>query len=255
MQDLTSLTAAAEVNSEIVATLDLYTEDTTLSADSGSSTRKIREGRVEIRRPVVYALGLHDFPELMRRRSGVESLAFFLIQFPFDVTEVNRGAYESVRFQVRIEHDRVAAFSLHPEHVTTNREVERNRVLSIGPSAKLEATGELTVGSATFGRVHRYQELRPVITATGVGANLFAWSFQGDETKALTPGTRSCFAVLEMPRDFGACNGSFGARAAVRRRRFGILKQISTNEECETFRLRADGNQLRFDFDQSAGST
>jgi hypothetical protein len=215
---------------------DLFSVDQALGAEDHA--RGVREGGIAVRHPAVYDLRSGDFPTLGRRKDA-HLWHFLLVHFRFDLEELPGGRhYERARFTVQLGDVRSIAVALHPEHVNTQTDVERSRTFTLGPSLTFEGIGEVSLGEVTFGRRFSYTQLQPVITSSGNGHHVFAWSYRAQKDVGLVAAGRATFAVLQIPRRLEELEFSFDTEVVIKRRVLGIPREIGAQSIGRRARLR-----------------
>jgi hypothetical protein len=226
---------------EILAHDDLYSEVQTLGEDS--APRTVREGGISFGRLNLYELSLDDFPELVRRRPGVRTRAFALLEFPFDLDELSGPRrYTEARYRIELNTPDAIASSLWPTLVTTTAEVERSRTFGVQADLSLGALDGAPGLEFTVGRTFRYTDIRPVLTSFGAGRSVFSWTFTAQEGQPLVPSGRRVFAIIELPAGTPTLLGDLIGEVIVARKRLGVFEPIETRPCRRPFRLQlADG--------------
>lgn len=134
---------------------------------------------VSIGRPEVW--NIVDFFEVgalpAPMRSKLSEADFYLVRLACSFRpEHDNTEIEWARFSVSLQRDEAGliptAFDLHPLFVTS--EVKRNVTISLAPTLKFLEV-EAGVGSVGFGI--EYQEIQPIISASGAGEPEPAWDF------------------------------------------------------------------------------
>ncbi|GID94188.1 hypothetical protein ACFQFC_08895 [Amorphoplanes digitatis] len=201
---------------------ELEPDDTVPPAETLRGTESARVGAaprnlpvVSIGRPEVW--NVVDFfdagalPTPMRAK--LSEASFYLVRLAcsfrpaHDSTEIDWA-----RFSVSLQRDEAglipSAFDLHPLFVT--QEVKRNVTVSLAPTLKFLEV-EAGIGAVGFG--FEYQEIQPVISASGAGESEPAWDFQavkgthvyGSKWMHLlvraSPAMTTCHARLELSAD------------------------------------------------------
>ncbi|MET8154157.1 hypothetical protein ACIBSW_20065 [Actinoplanes sp. NPDC049668] len=201
---------------------ELAADDTVPPAETQRGTQPVRGVDplrnlpvVSIGRPEVWNLvDLFDAGELPApMRAKLSEASFHLVRLAcsfrpeHDSTEIDWA-----RFSVSLQPDEAgltaSAFDLHPLFVT--QEVKRNVTVSLAPTLKFLEV-EAGIGSIGFG--FEYQEIQPVISASGAGEPEPAWDFQavkgarvyGSKWMHLlvraSPAMTACDARLELSAD------------------------------------------------------
>ncbi|MEU7904961.1 hypothetical protein [Actinoplanes sp. NPDC049118] len=146
-------------------------------------------------------------------RSKLSEADFYLVRLACSFRpEHDNTEIEWARFSVSLQRDEAglipSAFDLHPLFVTS--EVKRNVTISLAPTLKFLEV-EAGIGSVGFGI--EYQEIQPIISASGAGESEPAWDFQaakgthvhGSKWMHLlvraSPAMTTCHARLELSAD------------------------------------------------------
>lgn len=119
----------------------------------------------------------------------------FLIYIPFTLYPLpNQYSYKNVKFFIKLHNLDATAFDLFPRNITSKQDIHKKYILS--PEFKFK-NFEGKVGELSY--IFNYQILQPVISAFGLGENLFYWEFESNDTEPLLPGTKHVFVVLQVP--------------------------------------------------------
>lgn len=224
-----------------VATKDLVIEERALA--DGAADRILVEGTVSYGEPRLALLPppvKDDWSGGGRGGLGLGPLPdprewdLYLAVLPYTFAWPPAGR-TFLRAQVSFEVSQtgVSAYSLLPLDVTLP--VETTRVYTLSPELQF-----MEVGASLGGRERRlvFTNLRPLITAYGLGTGTFSWRYSGPPGDGLRDGSRLSAVVLQVPRPVRRFSLTARTSFTVARRLFGGLRPREGSSGPHVFDVR-----------------
>jgi hypothetical protein len=204
---------------DIAATLDVVGTEELL----GSPGRRlpIKHGEVSLGRPQVYRL--EPSAETASRlvpAPDAKPWRFSLVVFPFTLHPLAAGnTYEELTVAVSLTNPAVTAFDLIPDRVVDEREHQRTVKIGFKLPLKL-AEAEAGVEDEIV-----LKDIRPVITAFGIGESRFYWRYTNSQGVEL--GAKRVAVILQLPSTINDVTAAVSYELVLKRRLFGFSAPIS----------------------------
>ena len=180
--------------SEKLVSLKIFSE---LKLRGDITSRKITESQVTLGRGhtsfIPPSKSISSHPIITPDRSIWD---LYLIHIPFTIHEPSEDSYyQKIKFKIDLANRDISAFDLLPKNVTSKVEVAKTYILSPQFTFK-----EVEVKVGELGYEVRFDSLRPIISAFGIGESQFYWIYTSQENQRLFPGTRHVLIVLQVPK-------------------------------------------------------
>lgn len=213
---------------EVWKTLDVFVSEKTL----GVGARRVKKDSVPVRIPLMLRLDpsrLHGVSKLAYLASANSDFYLFYLPFDIDSSDVD---YREVKLLVSLDHPEARSWDLYPKDINTEQDVEKKETFGLSADLKF-ALG----ASAEFGAAFHYKNLRPIISAYGEGSNVFRWEYRSQPSQSIVPGTRSVYAVLQVPSGLRYLAGKIEYEAILEDKFWKLLKDPASIEY-EPFKWR-----------------
>lgn len=172
---------------------------------------------------------------------SVSSRSFYLVRIPFTLhPPYGDQRYDEVRFEIQLEDTESARpYEIFPHDITVDEDVKRAFILS--PSLKFKGV-EGAIGSAAL--TVEYTNLRPVISAYGVGESEFYWIYDDPRGSGIPTGTKYSLVVLDVSSGTAAVSGTLSWQLVLKKRLFGKLRSKKMTAEAYPFTWRLDESAM-----------
>ncbi|MEA1867369.1 MAG: hypothetical protein U9N19_04615 [Thermodesulfobacteriota bacterium] len=141
----------------------------------------------------------------------------YLIHIPFTIHEPPEDSYyHKVKFKIDLANPDISAFDLLPKNVTSKVEVTKTYILSPQLTFK-EVEGRV----GELGYKVRFDSLRPIISAFGIGEHKFYWVYTSQDNQKLLPGTRHVLVVLQAPKKIDSIYAMISYEVVIVKKLFG----------------------------------
>lgn len=212
---------------ERLESIDIFSEEAALTPDLPA--QRVVEGRLTLgRQRIGLLLPSSSVGSGSDREPERSEELLYLIWAPFTLhLPPGNKLYEEVRLHVDLFDETVSAISLFPDNVSHKEEVEELYTLSpqfnfVGVEASLVSAG-FTV---------KFERLRPIVRAFGVGENYFYWVYSDATGEGVLPGTKHALIVLSVPSGRRSMAGRIRYCVTLRKKTFGkwLKKQSRTDD-------------------------
>ncbi len=133
--------------------------------------------------------------------------------------------YTQVMLWIELANKQHTAFDLCPKNISAK--VEVTKTYSVSPQIKFQ---EVEVGLGQKGSELHFDMLRPTITATGEGENVFYWTYKGFEgQKEVVAETKQVLFIVQVPRGTQTLAGDISYQVTMAQK--SGLRWVS--KECE----------------------
>lgn len=206
--------------SEILVTLDLFSEEKTLGP--GLPPKKVKEVEVRLGKWLISFLPpVKSTPTRPIMTPDRSKWDLYLVYIPFTLREPPEDTYyQRVDLRIDLANKDATAFDLLPKNVTTKEKVTKTYELS--PEFKFKGV-EVKVGKIS----HQicFESLRPIITAFGEGESRFYWVYTSLEGQEISPGIKHALVILEVPGGTESVSGTIYCEADMLKKMFGIFRR------------------------------